>query len=81
MLIKSNENEYDTIIILEMAQIIYKGGKSDIFEAVHIADEGVYTGRIINQNLFINAGFIPKENIKKIIGGVKRNIHIRKSKY
>jgi hypothetical protein len=64
-----------------MAQIIFFDGKRDIFEAVHIADEGVYTGRIRNQNEFIDCGFIPKESIKKIIGGTKRKIRKRKSKY
>ena len=64
-----------------MAKIIYNDGKIDIFNAIYKANEGVYTGRIINQNEFINGGFIPKQNIKKIIGGTERKIHKRKLKY
>ena len=63
--------------IIEMTQIIYKDGKSDIFEAVHIAAEGVYTGRRRNHDEFICGGFIPKQSIKKIIGGTERKIRKR----
>jgi hypothetical protein len=64
-----------------MAQIAYSDGKKDIFEVIHKAKEGVYTGRIINQNEFISGGFIPKQNIKKIKGGTERKIRKKKSKY
>jgi hypothetical protein len=53
----------------------------DIFPAIRLADEGVYTGRIINENEFISGGFIPKESIKKIIGGIKRKMIKKKLKY
>jgi hypothetical protein len=81
MLKKQNKNEYAIIDILEMVQIIYIDGKMDIFPAIHITDEGVYTGRIRNNNEFVNGGFIPKQNIKKINGGSKRKIRKRKSRY
>ena len=77
----SNDNEFEVIEILEMAKIIYNDGKTDIFKAIHKADEGVYTGRIINKNEFINSGFIPKENVKKIIGGTQRKMLKQKSNY
>jgi hypothetical protein len=77
----SNDNEFEVITILEMAKIVYSDGKMDIFNAIHKANEGVYIGRIINQNEFIDGGFIPKENIKKIFGGTKRKMLKRKSKY
>ena len=77
----SNDNDSEVIEILEMAKIIYNDGKMDIFNAIYKANEGVYTGRIINQNEFINGGFIPKENIKEIIGGIKRKMLKKKSKY
>ena len=73
------ENEFEIIDILEMAQIIYSGGKKDIFEAVHIVDEGIYIGRIRNHDEFINGGFIPKRNIKQIKGGTRRKIRKKKS--
>ena len=78
---KSIENEFEIINILEMAKIIYSDGKMDIFNVIYKANEGVYIGRIINQNEFINGGFIPKENIKEIIGGIKRKMLKKKSKY
>jgi hypothetical protein len=62
-----------------MAQVIFFDGKRESFKAVHIAKEGVYTGRIINQDEFVSGGFIPKENIKHIRGGVKKKILKRKS--
>lgn len=74
---KSNENEFEIINILEMAQIIYNDGKKDFFEAIQISDNGVFTGRIINNN-FVNGGFIPKQNIKEIKDGTERRIRKRK---
>jgi hypothetical protein len=81
MLKKSNENEFEIIDILEMVQIVYNDGKMDIFKAVHITEEGVYTGRITNNDEFVNGGFIPKQIIKKINGGTERKIRKKKSKY
>ena len=76
MLKKSNENENDMIDILEMAQIIYSDGKKDFFKAIQISDNGVFTGRIINNN-FIIGGFIPKNSIKQILCNGKK-IYINK---
>jgi hypothetical protein len=73
---KSIENEFEIINILEMAKIVYSDGKMEIYKAIHKANEGVFTGRIINNN-FVNGGFIPKESIKKIICGSKRKIRKR----
>jgi hypothetical protein len=78
---KVNENEIEIIDILEMAQITYIDGKMDFYKAIYNANEGVYTGRILNQNEFVNGGFIPKQNIKKIKGGTKRKLLKRKLKY
>ena len=50
----------------------------DIFKAIHIADEGIYTGRILNEGGFVSGGFIPKQNIRKIIGGIERKIRKKK---
>jgi hypothetical protein len=77
MLKKQVKNEFEIIVILKMAQIIYSDGKMDIFEAIHITDKGVYIGRIINSDEFIGGGFIPKRSIKKIMGGIERKIRKR----
>jgi hypothetical protein len=77
---KPIENEFEIINILEMAKIIYNDEKMDIFNAIYKANKGVYIGRIINQNEFKDTGFIPKENIKKIIGGIRRKMLKKKLK-
>jgi len=80
MLKNQNIYEFEIIDVIEMAQIIYSDGKIAILEAVQIADEGVYTGRIRNHDEFVDGGFIPKQSIKKIKGGTKRKIYKLKSK-
>jgi hypothetical protein len=77
---KSTKNGFENVNILEKAQIIYFDETIAIFEAVHIVDTGVYTGRIAHQNEFIDCGFIPKQSIKKIKGGNKRKLYKMKSK-
>jgi len=68
---KQDSNEFEIINILEMAKIVYSDGKMDIFKAIQISDNGVYTGRIIN-NKFVNGGFIPKNSIKHIFSNGKK---------
>ena len=68
---KHNINESEIINILKKAQIIYSDGKKDFFEAIQILDNGVFTGRIINNN-FVNGGFIPKKSIKHILSNGKK---------
>ena len=57
--------------ILENATIIFKNGDKEFCNAISIGDKGVYTGKVksINENSdrFINFGFIPKDQIQKII--------------
>ena len=77
---KTNMDKFEIIDILEMTQIIYSDGKMDIFAAIHLADKGIYTGRINNHNEFIDGGFIPRNSIKEIKGGTKRKIYKMKSK-
>lgn len=71
MLKKQNKNEFEIINAIEMAQIIYNDGKKDFFEAIQISENGVFTGRIINNN-FVNGGFIPKQSIKHIFSNGKK---------
>ncbi len=67
---KKNGQE-ESIKISENTTIVYKNGGREIFDAVHITDTGVKTGHIINQDEFEEGGFIPKNNIKKILHGSK----------
>ena len=71
MLKKPNKNKFEIINIIEMTQIIYSDGKKDFFEAIQISENGVFTGRIINNN-FVNGGFIPKQSIKHIFSNGKK---------
>ncbi len=71
MLKKPNENKFEITDIFEMVQIIYSDGKMDIFQAIQISVNGVFTGRIINNN-FVNGGFIPKNSIKHIFSNGKK---------
>jgi hypothetical protein len=57
--------------IIENVIIIYTGGKKEYFRAIYISDDGIFTGRIIN-NKFVNGGFIPRNNIKSITGNTKK---------
>jgi hypothetical protein len=62
----------EKIEILENVIIIYSNGKKDIFEAIHITDEGIHIGRIINNYEFLKGGFIPKNSIKHIFSNGKK---------
>jgi hypothetical protein len=67
--------------IIENATIIYKNGYKEIYDAISIINNGIYTGEIKSNNSkieFIHQKFIPKDQILKIIflnkKGQTRNI-------
>ena len=66
---------YSIIKILQNATIIYNSGDRELFEAVYITKRGVYIGRIVNHNEFIEYGFISGQVIKKIINGSKKKMY------
>ncbi len=57
--------------IIENATIFYKNGMKHIYDAIDITKIGVYTGHIITkhgqENVFEEHGFIPFDQIEKII--------------
>ena len=56
--------------ILENVTIIHRNGSREICDAISITENGVYLGEIKKTNDkedFINYGFIPKDQILKII--------------
>jgi hypothetical protein len=65
------EIKIDKIKILKNVTIFYTDGKKDFFEVIKISENGVFTGRIINNN-FVNGGFIPKISIKHIFSNEKK---------
>lgn len=70
------KNNQKKLIVLENVKITYTDGKTDYFKAINITDEGVNTGRIIDNKDFIRGGFIPKENIKLIKWDSRRIINL-----
>ena len=85
---------FEKIEILENALIVYSDGKSEVFDGIEIKNDKVIFGRFkilknnnFKQNLksfknsniiFVETGAIPKSNIKKINGGKKRLIFLKK---
>jgi hypothetical protein len=56
--------------IIENATIIYRNGQKEIFDAITLKVNGIYTGHIklLNEGKkqFINHSYIPKDQVKKI---------------
>jgi hypothetical protein len=101
---EKNDFKFEVIEILENVAVIYEKGreKKEVFDAIHINEEGIFTGYILkktrtdtpyNKGLmsrlrkkssinffeeFIESGYIPNHNIKKIEGSVKRKVYMRK---
>ena len=67
-----NQIKRKKIEILENAVVVYNSGEKQIINAINISDRGVFTGHLINHKEFVECGGIPKNNIKKIIGGDRR---------
>jgi len=65
------KEKIDLVKICENTTIVYKNGNREIFDAVQITENGVTTGYISKDRKFEEGGFIPKNNIKKIIHGSK----------
>lgn len=72
---KKNGKNYSTIKILQNATVIYDNGDREIFEAVYVTKRGVYIGRIVNHNEFMEYGFITAQIIKKILNGSKKKLY------
>ena len=73
---KNRENEF--VKISENTTVVYKNGNIEIFDAVQIMENGVTTGHIIDEREFEEGGFIPKNNIKKIIRGSNDKQYVKK---
>ena len=70
-----NQSKRKKIEILEDAVVVYNSGEKEILNAINISDNGVFTGHVVNHYEFVEGGGIPKNNIKKIIGGKKRMVY------
>jgi hypothetical protein len=88
------DKKFEMIEILENATIIYEDGKREIFEAFFLTEYGeIIFGHLLAyentdlcksvngvdcQDIFMECGGIPKDNIKSIEGGNKKNVLIIK---
>ncbi len=70
-----NQIKLKKIAILEDAVVVYSSGEREILKAINVSNNGVFTGHLINHCEFVEGGGIPKNNIKKIIGGKKRMVY------
>lgn len=78
--------KFELIEVLENVAVIYQRGreKKEVFDAIHKNGDGIYIGFILKKDdknyyeEFIECGFIPNHNIKKIEGSVKRKVYKRK---
>ena len=65
-----------TIELLIDAVVEFKNGERVIIDAINISDRVVYIGHMVNDNEFMEGGGIPRENIKRIIGGKRKIVNI-----
>ena len=80
------DNNFKIIEVLENVAVIYQKGrqKKEVFDAIYLNGDGIYTGYILKKNdisyyeEFIECGFIPNYNIKKIEGSAKRKVYKRR---
>ena len=75
---EKKDESSEMIEILENAIVTFKDVVKRIVDAIKITDEGVVTGFILNREIFVEGGFIPKRNIKHIKGGTKRSVYKKK---
>jgi hypothetical protein len=80
------DNTLELIEVLENVAVIYQRGreKKEVFDAIHVNGDGIYTGYVQKKTSkncyeeFIECGYIPNHNIKKIEGTTKRKVYKRK---
>jgi hypothetical protein len=84
------ENKADIIEILENVNVIYVNGERTVFQAILLTDNGdIIFGRLLKvmeidnyrsfrsigcDEIFIEGGGIPKDNVKQIDGGIKKMV-------
>ena len=76
---EKKDETFEMTSILENAIVIFKGKLKRLFDAIQITDDGLITGFILNNEVFVENGFIPKNKIIRIDGGTKKEIYKKKS--
>ena len=67
---------YKMVEILENALVVYTDGITDEFAAIYKTKKGIIIGRVINE-IFMDCGFISKNNVKKVEGNIRRKVFKR----
>jgi hypothetical protein len=70
-----NQTKRKKIEIIQNAVVLYTDGEMERINAIYVNKNGVFTGHITNNNEYMEGGGIPKNNIRKIIGGKKRIVY------
>ncbi len=87
---KEKNDTFETIEIVKDAMVIYWDKGKELFDTIQITNKGVITGRILKidkkarvcvncHEMFVESGFIPRDNIIRIEGGTIRKIYKQKS--
>lgn len=71
----NNDKRSETVKVLRNATVIYINGDREILDAIYITENGVYTGRITDDDKFMECGFISCHSIKKILNGSKKKMY------
>ena len=69
-----NKDTCRVIEIIQNATVVYTDNIQESFEVLRVIDKGVIIGRIIDGEL-VEYGYISKNSIKKIKGGLKRMVN------
>ena len=85
MNLDKNNLKFEIIEIIENVAVIYHRGKEkkEVFDAIYITKDGVFTGFILKKydnnfyEEFIECGYIPNHNIKTIEGSARRKVYKR----
>lgn len=71
------QNTFDIIEIFENVTIIYNDGIRELFDAIYLDNNAVYTGKVLkidNLEVFLEGGGIPKNIIKHIEWNIKKKV-------
>ena len=73
----TKDNTFVPIELFEKVTITYNDGKREVFDAIYIRDNGVYTGIVLNidnHEVFVESGGIPKNIVKHIEWDSKKTV-------
>jgi hypothetical protein len=71
---KNNSEKYnrETNKIIRKALIVYKNGTKELYEAIQIYNNLIIFGRILEGDIFLMCGGIPKDNVRRVVGSFEK---------